>query len=101
MISTQSLSNIKKLILIGVKIENIMPLFCKQCNDRRLPIFQYSEKITIWLCEKCENFVDPNDIIIREITESEKNGIKAKLEKFRNEIISLPAEKMSRRKGVN
>jgi len=95
MISTQSLSNIKKLILIGVKIENIMPIY------RRLPIFQYSEKITIWLCEKCENFVDPNDIIIREITESEKNGIKAKLEKFRNDIISLPAEKMSRRKGVN
>ena len=78
-----------------------MPIFCKQCNDRRLPIFQYSEKITMWLCEKCENFVDPNDVIIRELTESEKDGINAKLEKFRNDTISIPPEKMSRRKGVN
>ena len=78
-----------------------MPIFCKQCNDRRLPIFQYSEKITLWLCEECENFVDPNDVIIRELTESEKDEINTKLEKFRNDTISIPPEKMSRRKGVN
>ena len=101
MISTQSPHNIKKLILIEVKIKNIMPVFCKQCNDRRLPIFQYSEKITLWLCEKCENFVDPNDVIIRELTESEKKGINTKLEKFRNDTISIPSEKTSRRKDVN
>ncbi|NRA06229.1 MAG: hypothetical protein HRU07_08795 [Nitrosopumilus sp.] len=77
-----------------------MPLFCKQCNDRRLPIFQYSEKITLWRCGKCENFVDPNDVIIRELTKSEKNGINDKLEKFRKDTISIPPEKMSRRKGV-
>ena len=77
-----------------------MPLFCKQCNDRRLPIFQTAEKITLWLCEKCENFVDPQDIIIRELTKSEKDEMKAKLENFKNSVV-LTGEKMTRRKGVN
>lgn len=77
-----------------------MPLFCKQCNNRRLPIFQTTEKITLWLCEKCENFVDPQDIIIRELTKSEKDEMKAKLENFKNSVV-LTGEKMTRRKGVN
>jgi hypothetical protein len=77
-----------------------MPLFCKQCNDRRLPIVQSTEKITLWLCEKCENFVDPQDIIIRELTKPEKDEMKAKLENFKNSVV-LTGEKMTRRKGVN
>lgn len=78
-----------------------MPLFCKQCNERRLPIFQSTEKITLWLCKKCGNFVDPDDVIIRELTELEKNEMGAKLESFRKSTASLPGEKMKRRKNVN
>jgi len=78
-----------------------MPLFCKQCNGRRLPIFQYTDKLTLWLCETCENFVDSNDVIIREISKSEKDEMNAKLEKFEKSTASLSAEKMTRRKGVN
>ena len=80
-------------------IEN-MPLFCKQCNDRRLPIFQTTEKMTLWLCEKCENFVDPQDNIIREWAKSEKDEANSKLENFKNSVV-LTGEKMTRRKGVN
>ena len=77
-----------------------MPLFCKQCNDRRLPIFQTAEKITLWLCEKCENFVDPQDVIVREWTQSEKDDTNAKLVDFKKNVV-LTGEKMTRRKGVN
>ncbi len=58
------------------------------------------EKITLWLCEKCENFVDPDDNIVREQTETEKNEMNAKLENFKNTMVQT-GEKMSRRKGVN
>jgi len=54
----------------------------------------------LWLCEKCENFVDPQDIIIRELTKSEKDEMNAKLENFKNSVV-LTGEKMTRRKGVN
>ena len=43
-----------------------MPLFCKQCNNRRLPRWMIAEKMTFWICETCKNFVDAEDIIIRE-----------------------------------
>ena len=43
-----------------------MPLFCKQCNNRRLPRWMTAEKMTLWICETCKNFVDAEDIIIRE-----------------------------------
>ena len=78
-----------------------MPLFCKQCNDRRLPIFQSAEKITLWLCEKCKNFVDPDDVIVRELTKSEKDEMDAKLENFRKSTASTSGKKRIRRKGVN
>ena len=78
-----------------------MPLFCKQCNGRRLPIFQYTEKLTLWLCETCENFVDAEDVIVREFRKSEKDEINAKLVEFEKSTASLSAEKMTRRKGVN
>ena len=78
-----------------------MPLFCKQCNDRRFPIVQNEDKKTLWLCETCENFVDPDDVIVRELTESEKNETKAKLEEFEKSTANISTEKMSRRKGVN
>jgi len=78
-----------------------MPLFCKQCNGRRLPVYQTTEKVTLWLCETCENFVDPDDVIIRELTKSEKDDMKTKLEEFEKSTASLSTEKMTRRKGVN
>ena len=78
-----------------------MPLFCKQCNDRRLPIFQETKKITLWLCEKCENFVDQEDMIIRELTKSEKDEMEKKLEEFEKSTSSMSGEKLTRRKGVN
>ena len=77
-----------------------MPLFCKQCKGRRLPIFQTTEKITLWLCEKCENFADPQDVIIREWTQSEKDETNTKLADFKKNVV-LTGEKMTRRKGVN
>ncbi len=43
-----------------------MPLFCKQCNNRRLPRWMTAEKMTLWICETCKNFVDAEDVIIRE-----------------------------------
>ena len=78
-----------------------MPLFCKQCNGRRLPIFQYTENLSLWVCETCENFVDSNDVIIRELTKTEKDEMNVKLEEFKKSIESITSEKMTRRKGVN
>jgi len=51
-----------------------MPLFCKQCESRRLPVMLSAGEKTMWLCEKCKNFVDMEDFIIRES--------KRKLEEF-------------------
>ena len=94
-------NNRLKTILIEVKIQEIMPLFCKQCNGRRVPIFQAEEKTSFWLCEKCENFVDSEDVIIREWTKAEKDEMNSKLEEFEKSTASIPEEKMVRRKGVN
>jgi hypothetical protein len=77
-----------------------MTLFCKQCNERRLPIVFAKDKPPLWLCEKCENFADAIDIIIRELTKEEKDERDAKLEDFKKNVV-LTGEKMSRRKGVN
>ena len=93
-------SNELKTILIEVKIQEIMPLFCKQCNERRYPIFQITEKLTLWLCEKCDNYVDPKDVIVRERTKSEKDEMDAKIDNFKKTVV-LTGEKMKRRKGVN
>ena len=84
-----------------VKLEKAMPLFCKQCNDRRLPVFQSEDKIALWLCNKCENYVDQDDQIIRELTKEEKDEMNAKLDEFRESTKLLPGEKRERRKGVN
>ena len=77
-----------------------MTLFCKQCNERRFPIVQQNDKPPLWLCEKCENFADGEDTIIREFTEEEKNEMNAKLEDFDNNAVQT-GEKLKRRKGVN
>jgi ribosomal protein L37AE/L43A len=77
-----------------------MTLFCKQCNSRRLPIYQAIEKNTFWHCEKCQNFADGEDVIIRELTKAEIDEINKKLEDFKKNVV-LTGEKMSRRKGVN
>ncbi len=78
-----------------------MPLFCKQCNGRRTPIFQKEENKSFWLCEKCNNFVDEKDYIIREITEAERKEMDQKLKDFENDTSSISKENMTRRKGVN
>lgn len=78
-----------------------MPLFCKQCDERRVPIFQKEENTSFWLCEKCGNFCDQTDNIIRELTELEKKELKEEVENFENDTAKLPQEKMTRRKGVN
>ena len=77
-----------------------MPLFCKQCNNRRMPIFQKAENISLWLCEKCKNFVDAEDVIIREQTKEEIEDAKKKAEEF-EKTSNFPKEKLVRRKGVN
>ena len=77
-----------------------MTLFCKQCNERRLPIVFAKDKAPLWLCNKCGNFADGEDVIIREITKEEKEDIKKKEDDFQNNT-ELNGEKLKRRKGVN
>ena len=77
-----------------------MTLFCKQCNERRVPIVFAKDKPPLWLCEKCENFADGNDIIVREQTKEERDQMNEKLETFQKDFVST-GEKKSRRKGVN
>jgi hypothetical protein len=77
-----------------------MTLFCKQCNERRLPIVFAKDKAPLWLCNKCGNFADGEDVIIREITKEEKEDIKKKEDDFENNT-ELNGEKLKRRKGVN
>jgi len=77
-----------------------MTLFCKQCSERRLPIVFAKDKAPLWICEKCENFADGEDTIIREVTKKEKEDMKEKLEDFENNT-KLNGEKLKRRKGVN
>jgi hypothetical protein len=78
-----------------------MTLFCKQCNGRRVPIFQKTENISFWLCENCKNFTDADDNILRELTELEKIEMKKELEDFKEDNSKFSKEKMVRRKGVN
>ena len=56
--------------------------------------------MTLWLCEKCDNYVDPKDVIIRERTKAEKDEMDAKIDNFKKTVV-LTGEKMKRRKGVN
>jgi hypothetical protein len=44
-----------------------MSLFCKTCNNRRLPKWMKDEKETLWLCETCGNFVNNDSEIIRKV----------------------------------
>ncbi|MGI9567991.1 MAG: hypothetical protein ACR2LL_13420 [Nitrosopumilus sp.] len=77
-----------------------MPIFCKQCGSRRLPIYQKEETRSLWLCEKCKNYVDAEDYIVREQTDEEIAEAKKKLEQFER-TSNFPKEKLVRRKGVN
>ena len=77
-----------------------MTLFCKQCNERRYPIVQQKDKAPLWLCEKCENFTDGADVIVRELTDEEKTEMNTKLKDFEDNVV-LTGEKLKRRKGVN
>ncbi len=78
----------------------IMPLFCKQCSDRRYPEYHETEKETLWLCKTCRNFTNAEDVIVREQTDEEREAVAKKLEEF-DKTSNFPAEKLSRRKGVN
>ncbi len=77
-----------------------MPLYCKQCEERRYPQYSVDDKGTLWLCNKCQNYTDAEDMIIREQTQEERDGIKAKSEEFER-TSRFSGEKLSRRKGVN
>ncbi|MHA7734644.1 KH domain-containing protein [Nitrosopumilus sp. S6] len=77
-----------------------MPLHCKKCEERRYPQYSESDKGTLWLCNKCQNYTDAEDVIIREQTQEERDAVKAKAEEF-EKTSNFPAEKLSRRKGVN
>ena len=78
-----------------------MPLFCKQCDERRYPIYQEGDSVTLWLCERCENFVDNDGMIVREQTGEEKRKRSDNFEEVRKFADSDSGEKLSRRKGVN
>jgi len=78
-----------------------MTLFCKQCDERRVPVFQKTENTSFWLCEKCGNFCDQDDNIIRELSELERKTLEKEVEDFEKDTAKLPQEKMNRRKGVN
>jgi len=56
-----------------------MSLFCKQCESGRLPVMLSEGEKTMWFCEKCNNFVDKKDVIMREQTNEEKQEAKRKL----------------------
>ena len=64
-----------------------MPLFCKQCNSRRLPKSIMPENKTLWLCEKCKNFVDSDDFIVRE---AESNECQTSQEDYKKWVKSIP-----------
>ena len=78
-----------------------MPLFCKECNGRRLPIAFPEERDALWLCEKCKNFVNIKDEIIREWTDKEIEENKVKLENFNNDVTIEKTPEIKRRSGVN
>ena len=77
-----------------------MPLYCKQCEERRYPQYSAEDKGTLWLCNKCQNYTDAEDVIIREQTQEERDQVKAKAEEFER-TSKFSGEKLSRRKGVN
>jgi ribosomal protein L37AE/L43A len=77
-----------------------MTLFCKQCDSRRLPEYHEAEKQTLWLCKKCQNFANGEDVIVREQTGDERKEVKRKLEEF-EKTTNFPKGKLVRRKGVN
>ena len=77
-----------------------MTLFCKQCEGRRLPEYHEAEKQTLWLCKKCQNFANGEDVIVREQTDDERKEAKMKLEEF-EKTTNFPKGKLVRRKGVN
>ena len=78
-----------------------MPLLCKECNGRRLPIAFPEERDALWLCEKCKNFVNIKDEFIREWTEKEIEENRLKLENFTNDVTAEKTPEIKRRGGVN
>ena len=78
-----------------------MPLLCKECNGRRLPIAFPEERDALWLCEKCKNFVNNKDEFIREWTEKEIEENRLKLENFTNDVTAEKTPEIKRRSGVN
>jgi Fe2+ or Zn2+ uptake regulation protein len=88
-------------VQIEVQIQKTMPLLCKQCNGRRFPIAFTEERDALWLCEKCKNFVNIKDEVIREWTEQEIEENKLKLEDFNKNITKEKTPEIKRRSGVN
>ena len=75
-----------------------MPLYCKQCEERRYPQYSSDDKGTLWLCIKCQNYTDADDVIIREQTQEERDEIKAKTPAH---VYGHPANPMSRGAMIN
>ena len=48
------------------------------------------ENKTLWLCEKCKNFVDSEDFIVRE---AESNECQTSQEDYKKWVKSIPATK--------
>jgi hypothetical protein len=84
-----------------VKLNQTMPLLCKECNGRRFPIAFPEERDALWLCENCKNFVNIKDEFIREWTEEEIKENEMKLKNFNNEVTSEKTPEIKRRSGVN
>ena len=78
-----------------------MPLLCKECNGRRLPIAFPEERDALWLCEKCKNFVNIKDEFIREWKEKEIEENRLKLKNFNSDVTTEKTPEIKRRSGVN
>ena len=88
-------------VQIEVEIQKIMPLLCKECNERRFPIVFSDQRDALWLCEKCKNFVNIKDEFVREWTKEEMEENKQKLENFQKDVPSETTPEIKRRSGVN
>ena len=75
------------VIQIEVEIQKIMPLLCKDCNGRRFPIAFPDQRDALWLCEKCKNFVNSEDFIVRE---AKLNECEDSQEDYKKWVKSIP-----------
>ena len=73
-----------------MKLDKIMPLLCKECNGRRLPIAFPGERDALWLCEKCKNFTNITDEFVRDWSEKEIEEFRKDIEQRLENVSKLP-----------